>query len=133
MIDRGSEWKRWEPHIHAPGTVLNNQFGGDSRFGVSLHAVGRWGGDNDDNLDVCGGAESQVARRRLSESIDKDLTSDTLLAAAGRYSCIKPSNQGKATLNCAAFIGSRATCTGTSFSPSFFAAVSRRCPMMITP
>ena len=29
MITRGSEWRRWEPHIHAPGTVLNNQFGGD--------------------------------------------------------------------------------------------------------
>ncbi|MFY3152119.1 TrlF family AAA-like ATPase [Achromobacter xylosoxidans] len=27
MIGRGSEWRRWEPHIHAPGTVLNNQFG----------------------------------------------------------------------------------------------------------
>lgn len=27
MLDRGSEWRRWEPHIHAPGTVLNNQFG----------------------------------------------------------------------------------------------------------
>lgn len=27
MISRGSEWRRWEPHIHAPGTVLNNQFG----------------------------------------------------------------------------------------------------------
>lgn len=28
MINRGSEWRRWEPHIHAPGTVLNNQFAG---------------------------------------------------------------------------------------------------------
>ena len=28
MIGRGSEWHRWEPHIHAPGTILNNQFGG---------------------------------------------------------------------------------------------------------
>lgn len=28
MVGRGSEWRRWEPHIHAPGTVLNNQFGG---------------------------------------------------------------------------------------------------------
>ncbi|NCA72025.1 MAG: ATP-binding protein [Sphingobacteriia bacterium] len=28
MISRGSEWHRWEPHIHAPGTILNNQFGG---------------------------------------------------------------------------------------------------------
>jgi hypothetical protein len=27
MISRGSEWHRWEPHIHAPGTILNNQFG----------------------------------------------------------------------------------------------------------
>jgi hypothetical protein len=27
MICRGSEWHRWEPHIHAPGTILNNQFG----------------------------------------------------------------------------------------------------------
>lgn len=29
MISRGSEWHRWEPHIHAPGTILNNQFGAD--------------------------------------------------------------------------------------------------------
>ncbi|PHS63693.1 MAG: phosphotransferase [Thalassobium sp.] len=28
MIKRGSEWRRWEPHIHAPGTILNNQFKG---------------------------------------------------------------------------------------------------------
>lgn len=26
----GSLWNRWEPHIHAPGTVLNNQFGEDA-------------------------------------------------------------------------------------------------------
>jgi hypothetical protein len=26
---RGSEWHRWEPHIHAPGTALNDLFGGD--------------------------------------------------------------------------------------------------------
>lgn len=29
MLTRGSEWRRWEPHIHAPGTILNNQFGAD--------------------------------------------------------------------------------------------------------
>jgi ABC-type lipoprotein export system ATPase subunit len=27
---RGSVWRRWDPHIHAPGTVLNDQFTGDS-------------------------------------------------------------------------------------------------------
>ena len=26
MNTRGSQWNRWEPHIHAPGTLLNNQF-----------------------------------------------------------------------------------------------------------
>ena len=26
MLSRGSEWRRWEPHIHAPGTVMNNQY-----------------------------------------------------------------------------------------------------------
>ena len=26
-MNRGSEWMRWDPHIHAPGTVLNDQFG----------------------------------------------------------------------------------------------------------
>lgn len=36
MIGRGSEWRRWEPHIHAPGTVLNNQFGSDSPWDVYL-------------------------------------------------------------------------------------------------
>jgi energy-coupling factor transporter ATP-binding protein EcfA2 len=27
---RGSVWRRWDPHIHAPGTALNNQFGSDA-------------------------------------------------------------------------------------------------------
>jgi energy-coupling factor transporter ATP-binding protein EcfA2 len=26
---RGSEWSRWDPHIHAPGTVLEDGFAGD--------------------------------------------------------------------------------------------------------
>src|SRR6266702_8263552 len=25
----GSSWLRWDPHLHAPGTLLNNQFGND--------------------------------------------------------------------------------------------------------
>jgi len=36
MISRGSEWHRWEPHIHAPGTVLNNQFGATGPWGAYL-------------------------------------------------------------------------------------------------
>ncbi len=32
MLSRGSEWRRWEPHIHAPGTVMNNQFSGPAAW-----------------------------------------------------------------------------------------------------
>lgn len=39
MIARGSEWRRWEPHIHAPGTILNNQFGGNDPWGTYLTAL----------------------------------------------------------------------------------------------
>jgi predicted ATPase len=28
----GSRWQRWDPHIHAPGTILNDQFGGGDPF-----------------------------------------------------------------------------------------------------
>lgn len=39
IITRGSEWRRWEPHIHAPGTVLNNQFGGADPWSPYLSAL----------------------------------------------------------------------------------------------
>lgn len=38
-ISRGSEWHRWEPHIHAPGTVLNNQFAGSDAWARYLTAL----------------------------------------------------------------------------------------------
>lgn len=35
MHSRGSEWRRWDLHIHTPETALNNQFGGwDEYLGV---------------------------------------------------------------------------------------------------
>ena len=39
MLSRGSEWRRWEPHIHAPGTVLNNQFSGPTAWYNYLTAL----------------------------------------------------------------------------------------------
>jgi predicted ATPase len=39
MISRGSEWRRWEPHIHAPGTVMNNQFRGPTAWEDYLSAL----------------------------------------------------------------------------------------------
>lgn len=39
MLSSGSEWRRWEPHIHAPGTAMNNQFGGPTAWEDYLTAL----------------------------------------------------------------------------------------------
>lgn len=39
MMSRGSEWRRWEPHVHAPGTILNNQFGGADPWQAYITAL----------------------------------------------------------------------------------------------
>lgn len=39
MLNRGSEWRRWEPHIHAPGTAMNNQFSGPNAWHDYLTAL----------------------------------------------------------------------------------------------
>jgi hypothetical protein len=35
----GSKWHRWDPHIHAPGTVLNNQYRGSGAWEKFLSAI----------------------------------------------------------------------------------------------
>ena len=39
MLSRGAEWHRWDPHIHSPGTVLNDQFGSDDPWEQYLEAI----------------------------------------------------------------------------------------------
>ncbi len=39
MISKGSEWRRWEPHIHTPDTLINNQFGSDEPWDKYLTAI----------------------------------------------------------------------------------------------
>ncbi len=39
MLNSGSRWLRWEPHIHAPGTVLNDQFKGTDSWEQYLSKV----------------------------------------------------------------------------------------------
>ena len=39
MLNRGSEWHRWEPHIHAPGALLNNQFNGVNAWDDYISAL----------------------------------------------------------------------------------------------
>ena len=38
-VNRGSVWQRWEPHIHAPGTVLEDQYTGDDAWEKYLNAL----------------------------------------------------------------------------------------------
>jgi hypothetical protein len=39
MSNSGSHWIRWEPHIHAPGTILNDQFTGPDSWDRYLDAI----------------------------------------------------------------------------------------------
>ncbi|MDQ2893935.1 MAG: radical SAM protein [Pseudomonadota bacterium] len=45
--------------------LLQARFRDDDRFTISFHAVGRWGGDNDTNVDICGRDESHDVRMKL--------------------------------------------------------------------
>ncbi|MDP9896384.1 hypothetical protein J2W32_005373 [Variovorax boronicumulans] len=36
---RGSLWHRWDPHIHTPGTALNDQYAGPDPWAVFLDAI----------------------------------------------------------------------------------------------
>lgn len=38
-LNAGSRWYRWEPHIHAPGTVLNDQFKGPNAWNDYLNEI----------------------------------------------------------------------------------------------
>lgn len=38
-LNSGSRWYRWEPHVHAPGTVLNDQFKGPDKWESYLKAL----------------------------------------------------------------------------------------------
>lgn len=56
------------PHIEDLLLLMEEEFGGDPRFMVAFHAVGKWGGTNDANLAVCGRDEAKIARERLRKS-----------------------------------------------------------------
>ena len=62
------------PHLEELLSLLEQDFAGDRRFIVAFHGVGRWGGANDPNLEVCGVKEAQAAKEVLRRSaLSKDL------------------------------------------------------------
>jgi hypothetical protein len=38
MLSRGSEWRRWDLHIHTPDTALNDQFGTWDEYLAAIEA-----------------------------------------------------------------------------------------------
>ncbi|MFT3772467.1 MAG: radical SAM protein [Minicystis sp.] len=52
---------RMEPFLE----LLSKDFRDDSRFHLAFHSVGKWGGANDENLDICGGEDKVQIERAL--------------------------------------------------------------------
>ncbi|WP_428911574.1 radical SAM protein [Niallia sp. Krafla_26] len=52
---------------------LKEHFSHDKRFGVLFRPVGRWGGENNDNLPVC---SRVIANKKIWEFTDKAITED---------------------------------------------------------
>lgn len=50
---RGSQWRRWDLHIHTPGTIKNDQFTGkniDEKWDLFYKAVSAYVGDGTNPL-----------------------------------------------------------------------------------
>lgn len=58
--ERGSEWCRWDLHIHTPGTLKNDQYAGnslDEKWDNFYNAIREYIGDGTDinkNIEVLG-------------------------------------------------------------------------------
>ena len=51
--ERGSEWRRWDLHIHTPGTIKNDQYEGsgiEDRWSNFYNAISSYVGDGSDPL-----------------------------------------------------------------------------------
>jgi uncharacterized protein len=59
------------PHMTEFLDLMQRELGDDSRFQVKFHGVGRWGGENDDQLDVCGSEEAAQIRYDLKQEARK--------------------------------------------------------------
>lgn len=59
------------PHLTDFMDIIKRELGDDPRFQMRFHGVGRWGGDNDEQLDVCGPDEAAEIRYDLKREARK--------------------------------------------------------------
>lgn len=53
MINRGSEWRRWELHLHTPGTKKSDQYSGSNeteKWNDFYSAISKYVGNGSDPL-----------------------------------------------------------------------------------
>ncbi len=70
--------------------ILAANFAGDRRFNLAFRMVGKWGGANDEKLDVCTGDESENIRQELTaQALRQGLKLDTIkdIAKLGSQVC----------------------------------------------
>lgn len=70
--------------------ILAENFGGDRRFNLAFRMVGKWGGSNDEQLDVCTGDESESIRQELTaQAMRQGLKLDSIkdIAKLGSQVC----------------------------------------------
>ena len=61
--------KENHPYLEDLFTLLQQEFGDDPRFHLTLHSVGKWGGPNDAELPVCGIGEGKQVKLKLQKSV----------------------------------------------------------------
>jgi uncharacterized protein len=85
------------PHVTSLMEEVKDLFHEDSRFNIAFHPVGRWGGTNDEALDVCGVDEGREARAGFErQAIDGGLSvnsiADSLSFGSGVCYAARPFN-----------------------------------------
>ncbi|WP_395839145.1 radical SAM protein [Archangium violaceum] len=67
-------------HHHMSGffDLLRQKLGADPRFQLAFHAVGRWGGANDSELEVCGKGGADIAAQLRTAAHERGLSIETL-------------------------------------------------------
>ena len=73
------------PHLDEFFEILEKELGSDSRFELRFRAVGRWGGANDANLNVCGEDAPQIQRDLEAEARRRGLNIEEGLEDINRF------------------------------------------------